>query len=389
MLPITELSLPKKFTAGDEGRPPLFAAAERVACSSNTAERLACSSQTEKPAVRLRRIGAPRMQEQQGPRIGFGNLGKPTRDLKERAPDESGPKKFHPCKDEVDRQLDHLVAKHLVSKVEVRTSLRHSTFPGAALAEAMDWLLGLQGGKMATCCDMSSDTAATRDTWEVQESPRGATSRGPEVAAAPWVAHEAPWAPATPRDQLRSGLKLHFEADFAEQETRVVTPPLSQRSATEEELPMATQALVSALRLPSEEAVQTTSQAVQTMTPTEPEPLGFAASVVDPRALVPGQQQLVVVRYTEYAVELCTHAGGPSLGINADKSLYNSLGVAGIGEGLVAEWNAAHPHCTVQEGDQIVEVNGVRGNWVMLRDLCAKSGVLKIVLQRPYDSRDP
>jgi len=63
------------------------------------------------------------------------------------------------------------------------------------------------------------------------------------------------------------------------------------------------------------------------------------------------------------AADRKTGHGEKRLGLTLEwKKSNTSLGVVAVKEGLVADWNAAHPAEQVREGDRIVEVNGLRGN---------------------------
>jgi hypothetical protein len=73
------------------------------------------------------------------------------------------------------------------------------------------------------------------------------------------------------------------------------------------------------------------------------------------------------------------------LGIDAvDMERNGYLRVVRIGDGLVNDWNEAHPQLRVQSDDVILEVNGRSGNIHHLVDECSKNGrVLNIKIKRP------
>jgi hypothetical protein len=75
--------------------------------------------------------------------------------------------------------------------------------------------------------------------------------------------------------------------------------------------------------------------------------------------------------------------GSPKHGLSVDVSDGTALLVDSIGEGLVREWNKAHPNLQVSSGDRIIEVTGVHGDAVKLRDRLSASVTLTLVIFRP------
>lgn len=59
------------------------------------------------------------------------------------------------------------------------------------------------------------------------------------------------------------------------------------------------------------------------------------------------------------------------------------LKVKKVKEGLVSDWNSAHPDREVKAGDYMLEVNGVRGNTERLYEAIGSNITIDIVLSRP------
>jgi len=75
--------------------------------------------------------------------------------------------------------------------------------------------------------------------------------------------------------------------------------------------------------------------------------------------------------------------GGETLGICADQGDEKTLQVVSISAGLIQQWNTEHPNLEVQQGDRIVDVNGVRGSSQDLVEECQKVQCLQMRLRRP------
>mmetsp|Transcript_67807 Transcript_67807/g.126666 ORF Transcript_67807/g.126666 Transcript_67807/m.126666 type:complete len:330 (+) Transcript_67807:147-1136(+) len=75
-------------------------------------------------------------------------------------------------------------------------------------------------------------------------------------------------------------------------------------------------------------------------------------------------------------------ADGQSLGVSTKVVQEGGLLVTNVAEdGLVSTWNGAHPGAKVLPGHRIIEVNGVRGDASLIKQECAKSGLLRMKLQ--------
>eukprot|EP00929_Paragymnodinium_shiwhaense_P005716 TRINITY_DN107_c1_g1_i1.p1 TRINITY_DN107_c1_g1~~TRINITY_DN107_c1_g1_i1.p1 ORF type:complete len:187 (+),score=50.10 TRINITY_DN107_c1_g1_i1:152-712(+) len=74
---------------------------------------------------------------------------------------------------------------------------------------------------------------------------------------------------------------------------------------------------------------------------------------------------------------------GSKLGIDVDAFEENTtLPIMCVTGGLVADWNSRYPHCQVQDGDHILEVNGVVGAATDLMDRCKADPVLRMKCRR-------
>mmetsp|Transcript_16073 Transcript_16073/g.34752 ORF Transcript_16073/g.34752 Transcript_16073/m.34752 type:complete len:257 (+) Transcript_16073:137-907(+) len=71
-----------------------------------------------------------------------------------------------------------------------------------------------------------------------------------------------------------------------------------------------------------------------------------------------------------------------SLGLNLDTRDPEVLSVDWVGPGLLARWNLTQPRDAVQRGDQIIEVNGVKGDSKSLVQECQQTGSLCFVVRR-------
>lgn len=55
-------------------------------------------------------------------------------------------------------------------------------------------------------------------------------------------------------------------------------------------------------------------------------------------------------------------------------------------EGLVAEWNEAHPESAVHAGDRILEINGISGNAESMLQECAREALLRLIVDGAHDA---
>mmetsp|Transcript_80969 Transcript_80969/g.229243 ORF Transcript_80969/g.229243 Transcript_80969/m.229243 type:complete len:152 (-) Transcript_80969:360-815(-) len=75
---------------------------------------------------------------------------------------------------------------------------------------------------------------------------------------------------------------------------------------------------------------------------------------------------------------------GMKLGIDTCASkFYSAFNIIKIKtDGLIAQWNRDHPDKEVKEGDDLMEVNGVRGDEKKICELLGKAKSLQIQVQR-------
>jgi hypothetical protein len=73
------------------------------------------------------------------------------------------------------------------------------------------------------------------------------------------------------------------------------------------------------------------------------------------------------------------------LGLDVDNTDGPSLLVDAVQEGLVKDWNAAHPECEVRPRDRIVDVNGVAGDANIIIEELSVSPSLSITIRRPVE----
>mmetsp|Transcript_19242 Transcript_19242/g.43137 ORF Transcript_19242/g.43137 Transcript_19242/m.43137 type:complete len:328 (-) Transcript_19242:23-1006(-) len=94
--------------------------------------------------------------------------------------------------------------------------------------------------------------------------------------------------------------------------------------------------------------------------------------------------QRIGMRYGDKAGKtrlLLDKADGQRLGL-AIKAVEDCLLVTSIAEdGLVRAWNSSHPEAKVLPGHRIVEVNGVSGDVMLMKQECAKVGLLRMKLE--------
>lgn len=84
----------------------------------------------------------------------------------------------------------------------------------------------------------------------------------------------------------------------------------------------------------------------------------------------------------EYAISL-DKSGGRRLGINVDPIDGCTLRIESIEDGLVEEWNLAHPTQTVRRGDRIYEINSIHCDALQFVEECKRNEVLRMKLWRP------
>lgn len=70
-------------------------------------------------------------------------------------------------------------------------------------------------------------------------------------------------------------------------------------------------------------------------------------------------------------------SSGGKLGIDVDHEDNRTLLVENVKEGLVQDWNLAHPELQVTVGDRIVEVNGVKEDVMRMLEECKKPQLLE------------
>lgn len=75
-------------------------------------------------------------------------------------------------------------------------------------------------------------------------------------------------------------------------------------------------------------------------------------------------------------------AEGVKLGIDVDLNDNTVLVVEAIHDGLVSNWNKAHPDREVKSGDKVVSVNGTKGNAASMVDVIKTEATLEMVVQR-------
>lgn len=85
----------------------------------------------------------------------------------------------------------------------------------------------------------------------------------------------------------------------------------------------------------------------------------------------------------EYTVTIAER-NGLKLGIDTCTSkFYPVLNIIKVKpDGLISAWNRLHPDCEVMEGDDLVEVNGVRQDKEKICQLLAKAEKLELHIQR-------
>eukprot|EP00450_Noctiluca_scintillans_P022282 CAMPEP_0194529666 /NCGR_PEP_ID=MMETSP0253-20130528/66429_1 /TAXON_ID=2966 /ORGANISM="Noctiluca scintillans" /LENGTH=174 /DNA_ID=CAMNT_0039374823 /DNA_START=56 /DNA_END=580 /DNA_ORIENTATION=- len=86
---------------------------------------------------------------------------------------------------------------------------------------------------------------------------------------------------------------------------------------------------------------------------------------------------------TELRIKLCREGKQATLGVDvAFDEDETSFYIEKMCQGLVKDWNTAHPDQKVEEGDQVVEVNGIRGNAMDMAEASRKDDVLELVIRR-------
>eukprot|EP00405_Crypthecodinium_cohnii_P025147 CAMPEP_0206495910 /NCGR_PEP_ID=MMETSP0324_2-20121206/48972_1 /ASSEMBLY_ACC=CAM_ASM_000836 /TAXON_ID=2866 /ORGANISM="Crypthecodinium cohnii, Strain Seligo" /LENGTH=153 /DNA_ID=CAMNT_0053980581 /DNA_START=66 /DNA_END=527 /DNA_ORIENTATION=- len=95
----------------------------------------------------------------------------------------------------------------------------------------------------------------------------------------------------------------------------------------------------------------------------------------------PGASRAFREQDGEFEIVLDKRKGTP-LGIDIVYWENNTLLVEAVVGGLVEEWNKKHPKLSVQSGDVLLEVNGIRGDRHRLVDECTKRSTLKVTFRR-------
>merc|ERR1712050_738850 len=99
----------------------------------------------------------------------------------------------------------------------------------------------------------------------------------------------------------------------------------------------------------------------------------------DVAKLRPGSLQTV-----QFVISIVSSEGA-SLGLDFDITDETSLLVDSVHDGLVKEWNVAHPDFEVRHRDRFVDVNGVAGNTkAILQELSAAES-MAISVRRPVE----
>mmetsp|Transcript_99664 Transcript_99664/g.279113 ORF Transcript_99664/g.279113 Transcript_99664/m.279113 type:complete len:130 (-) Transcript_99664:148-537(-) len=120
------------------------------------------------------------------------------------------------------------------------------------------------------------------------------------------------------------------------------------------------------------------------------EPNGSQSEQKDPTKVDPVQQEVVLPSLSpkvdagkpnEWNITL-VKAEGVKLGIDVDLNDNTVLVVEAIHDGLVSNWNKAHPDREVKSGDKVVSVNGTKGNAASMVDVIKTEATLEMVVQR-------
>mmetsp|Transcript_67681 Transcript_67681/g.195984 ORF Transcript_67681/g.195984 Transcript_67681/m.195984 type:complete len:181 (+) Transcript_67681:68-610(+) len=78
------------------------------------------------------------------------------------------------------------------------------------------------------------------------------------------------------------------------------------------------------------------------------------------------------------------------LGLDVEDSPYaEAMRIAGVRGGAAQEWNSANPKQELRPGDEVVEVNGVRGTAGELLDRCRSDAVVEMVILRAAGAARP
>eukprot|EP00927_Polykrikos_kofoidii_P006108 TRINITY_DN12464_c0_g1_i1.p1 TRINITY_DN12464_c0_g1~~TRINITY_DN12464_c0_g1_i1.p1 ORF type:complete len:167 (+),score=39.99 TRINITY_DN12464_c0_g1_i1:51-551(+) len=73
---------------------------------------------------------------------------------------------------------------------------------------------------------------------------------------------------------------------------------------------------------------------------------------------------------------------GSKLGVDVDLSDGETMLVEKVMDGLVLDWNKAHPGQEIRRNDRIVCVNGLANDSQRMADACSKDGILEVTLVR-------
>mmetsp|Transcript_88705 Transcript_88705/g.153490 ORF Transcript_88705/g.153490 Transcript_88705/m.153490 type:complete len:155 (-) Transcript_88705:99-563(-) len=123
--------------------------------------------------------------------------------------------------------------------------------------------------------------------------------------------------------------------------------------------------------LPGVATIVREAEAINTAEPESSSPP--AADPPAPKAVTAGSSEFKIV---------ISKQPNSRLGIDVDLSAGGSLLVDQVNEGLVMDWNKANPEKAMQKGDQIVEVNGSRGNAQQLTEVCKRDEKLEMTVLR-------
>merc|ERR1719436_847720 len=84
----------------------------------------------------------------------------------------------------------------------------------------------------------------------------------------------------------------------------------------------------------------------------------------------------------DFAITLEKSPEQNSLGVDVDFSDGKRIRITQIGTGLIAQWNAKHPHQQVLVDDAIISVNNVSRNAAKMMEEAKRATNLQIILRR-------
>lgn len=108
-----------------------------------------------------------------------------------------------------------------------------------------------------------------------------------------------------------------------------------------------------------------------------------ATSISDPVPISPAKTDpLVPVLDPANIMVTIEKKGGVRLGLKIDLTDKQSLLIEGVEDGLLKDWNEAHPDMEVRAKDRIVRVNGISGNAIKLCDVLKTDNSLVMEVSR-------